>query len=377
MSTKTIKRIGVLTGGGDCPGLNAVIRAVTKTAITRYGLEVYGIRDGVLGLIQNRIEPLDIDRVSGILTQGGTILGTSNNANPHRFPVHRDGTMREEDVTDRMLDHVRVNRLDALITIGGDGTQSMAFELIKDGVNCIGVPKTIDNDVMHCDRTFGFDTAVATATECLDKIHTTAMSHHRVMLVEVMGRNAGWLALHAGVAGGSDIILIPEIPYAIETIGAEIATRGRHGRTYTILCVSEGAAPAGGTQYVQRHVESAPDPIRLGGIAEALAREIEAAFHVDTRATTLGHIQRGGTPTSTDRVLATRYGCEAVNLLMRGAEGKVVVWRDGTITHVDTAEVANRQRRVPADHPLIASARAVGTSFGDPPPAAKETPSCR
>ena len=362
---RPIKRIGVLTGGGDCPGLNAVIRAVTKSAIAQYGIEVYGIHDGVLGLIQNRIRRLDYDSVSSILTQGGTILGTSNNANPHRFPVHRDGTIQHEDVTDRMVDHVRANRLDAIITIGGDGTQSMAHELIKDGINCIGVPKTIDNDIMHCEVTFGFHTAVTTATECLDKIHSTAMSHHRVMLVEVMGRNAGWLALHAGVASGSDIVLIPEIPYSLDRIGEALEQRRRSGRTFSIVCVSEGAAPAGGKQVVQRHVEESPDPIRLGGIAEALAAEIEEAFHVDTRATILGHIQRGGTPTATDRVLATRFGCEAVELLMSGAEGRLVVWRDGTIGHVDIASVANQQRKVPLDHPLLASARAVGTTFGN------------
>ena len=364
MST-SIKRIGILTGGGDCPGLNAVIRAVTKTAITKYGLEVYGIHDGAMGLIQNRMTELNIDSVSGILTLGGTILGTSNNANPHHFPVHRDGKLSHEDVTDRMLDHVKVNRLDAVITIGGDGTQSMANELVKDGVNCIGVPKTIDNDILHCERTFGFDTAVATATECIDKIHTTAMSHRRVMLVEVMGRNAGWLALHAGVASGSDIILIPEIPFNLDDIGAALEERRRKNRRFSIICVSEGAAEQGGEQVVQRHVEESPDPIRLGGIAQVLAGKIEKQFHVDTRSTTLGHIQRGGTPTSTDRVLATRYGYQAMELLMSGAEGKLVVWQDGTITSVDIESVANRQRKVQLDHPLVASARSIGTSFGD------------
>jgi len=364
MST-SIKRIGVLTGGGDCPGLNAVIRAVTKTAITKYGLEVYGIRDGVMGLIQNRMKELSIDSVSGILTLGGTILGTSNNANPHHFPVHRNGILSHEDVTDRMLDHVKANHLDAIITIGGDGTQSMAYELIKDGVNCIGVPKTIDNDILHCERTFGFDTAVATATECIDKIHTTAMSHRRVMLVEVMGRNAGWLALHAGVASGSDIILIPEIPFNLEHIGTALEERRRKNRTFSIICVSEGAAEQGGEQVVQRHVEESPDPIRLGGIAQVLAEKIEENFHVDTRSTTLGHIQRGGTPTSADRVLATRFGYEAMELLMSGAKGKLVVWQDGTIASVDIESVANQQRKIHVDHPLVASARSIGTSFGD------------
>ena len=360
-----IKRIGVLTGGGDCPGLNAVIRAVTKTAITKYGLEVYGIRDGALGLIQNRIFPLDSDAVSGILTVGGTILGSSNNANPHKFPVHKDGKIHHEDVTDRMLDHIEANRLDAIITIGGDGTQSMANEMVKDGINCIGVPKTIDNDIMHCERTFGFDTAVDTATEALDKVHTTAMSHHRVMLVEVMGRNAGWLALHAGVASGSDVILLPEIPFTIESIASTIQERARNGRTFTIICISEGATLKDGAQVVSRHIESSPDPIRLGGVGHVVAQQIEEHCQVDTRAVTLGHVQRGGTPTSTDRVLATRYGNEALELLISGAEGKLVVWQNGTITNVDIASVANQQRKVPTDHPLISTARGIGTCFGD------------
>ena len=364
---RSIRRIGVLTGGGDCPGLNAVIRAVTKTAVGKYGLEVYGIRDGAVGLIENRMGPLDYDAVSGMLTVGGTMLGSSNNANPHHYPVHRDGKMTREDVTDRMLDHVAANRLDAIITIGGDGTQSMAHELVKDGVNCIGVPKTIDNDLMHCDLTFGFDTAVTTATECLDKIHTTAMSHHRVMLVEVMGRNAGWLALHAGVASGSDIILIPEMPFRLEAIGEVLEHRRRRGRRFSIICVSEGAAEEGGQQVVQRHIEESPDPIRLGGIAEVLGREIEAAYTVDTRSVVLGHVQRGGSPTPADRVLATRYGHAAMELLMGGAHGRLVVWQGGAITDVAIEDVANQQRKVPPDHPLIASARAIGTSFGDGP----------
>ena len=235
--TTSIKRIGILTGGGDCPGLNAVIRAVTKTAIYKYGLEVYGIEDGTLGLIHNRIDPLDTERVSNILLMGGTILGSSNNANPRNFPVHKDGQIEHQDVSGRMLDHIKVNKLDAIVTIGGDGTQSMANELLQAGVNCIGVPKTIDNDIMHCERTFGFDTAVNTATECLDKIHTTAMSHDRVMVVEVMGRNAGWLALHAGVASGSDIVLLPEIPYNLDKIGEALEARAKKGtHVYHRVC---------------------------------------------------------------------------------------------------------------------------------------------
>ena len=362
---KSIKRIGILTGGGDCPGLNAVIRAVTKTAIYKHGLEVYGIQDGTLGLIHNRIAPLDSKRVSNILLMGGTILGTTNNANPKHFPVHQNGEIKHINVFDRMLDHIAINKLDAIITIGGDGTQSMAHELIQAGINCIGVPKTIDNDIMHCDRTFGFDTAVTTATECLDKIHTTAMSHDRVMVVEVMGRNAGWLALQAGVASGSDILLLPEIPYDLDKIGEALDARAKNGRTFTIVCISEGAKEKGGTQVVKRRIEGSPDPIRLGGVGKLLASQIEEMFSLDTRCTILGHIQRGGTPTPFDRSLATRYGYEAVELLVSGEEGKLVVWQNGTVKHVSIKSVANQQRKVPLNHPLVQTARAVGTSFGD------------
>jgi len=362
---KKIKRIGVLTGGGDCPGLNAVIRAVTKSAIHRYQLEVYGIEDGFLGLIQNRMRPLGWNDVSNILTAGGTILGTSNRANPQAYPVKHDGKTEYVDVTDRVLEHVQANELDAVVCIGGDGTMTGAAHLIRNGINCIGVPKTIDNDLEGCDQTFGFDTAVQTATECLDKIHSTAMSHHRVMVVEVMGRNAGWLALHSGVASGADVILIPEIDYDLEKINELLIQRSRLGKRFSILCVSEGAKPKGGQLTVARRVEGSPDPIRLGGCGTRLADAIEAATGLETRATILGHIQRGGTPDSFDRVLATRFGYHALELTMSGGTGKLVVWHDGKIGEVDITSIAGQQRKVPLDHPLLATARAVGTNFGD------------
>lgn len=360
-----IRRIGVLTGGGDCPGLNAVIRAVTKSAMNRYKLEVLGVEDGFLGLIQNRMRPMRWNDVSNILTLGGTILGTSNAANPRRFAVERNGGHEFVDVTDRVIDHVRHRGLDALICIGGDGTMSGAADLLKAGINCIGVPKTIDNDLMGCEQTFGFDTAVTTATECLDKIHSTAMSHHRVMVVEVMGRNAGWLALHAGVASGSDVILIPEIPYDLDKVSRVLIDRSRQDKRFSIICCSEGASPIGGEKIVAHRVETSPDPIRLGGIAHKLAADILAHTGLDTRATALGHIQRGGTPTPLDRTLATGFGFHALELLMEGARGQLVVWAGGRITEIPIADVANKQRLVPLDHPLVAAARAVGTSFGD------------
>ncbi len=361
----TIKRIGVLTGGGDCPGLNAVIRAVTKSALHEHHVEVYGIEDGFLGLIQNRMRPLQWSDVSNILTLGGTILGTSNQANPQRYAVQRGGKTEFADVTDRVVEHVRGNRLDAVVCIGGDGTMTGAANLIRHGINCIGVPKTIDNDLEGCDLTFGFDTAVTTAAECLDKIHTTAMSHHRVMVVELMGRNAGWLTLHAGISSGSDVILIPEIPYDLGRICEVLERRGRNGKRFSIVAVSEGAKPIGGEVVVQRLVETSPDPIRLGGIANKLVADIEGASGLESRATILGHIQRGGTPTPADRVLATMFGHQALKLLLGGAEGKLVVWKDGKLSQVDIESVAGKQRKVPLDHPLVATARAVGTSLGD------------
>jgi len=363
--TSSIRRIGVLTGGGDCPGLNAVIRAVTKSAIHRHKIEVFGVEDGFLGLIQNRMRPLAWADVSNILTLGGTILGTSNQANPEHYAVQRGDKTEFINVTDRVVEHVRANHLDALVCIGGDGTMTGAANLIRNGINCIGVPKTIDNDLEGCDQTFGFDTAVTTAAECLDKIHTTAMSHHRVMVVEVMGRNAGWLALHAGIASGSDIILIPEIPYDLGSICQTLAFRSRTGKRFSIICVSEGARPKDGQVVVQRRVETSPDPIRLGGIANKLAADIEAASGLEARATILGHVQRGGTPSPADRVLASAFGHHAMELLVAGASGKLVVLKDGRIGEIDIQSVAGKQRKVPPDHPLIQVARAVGTSFGD------------
>jgi len=360
-----IKRIGVLTGGGDCPGLNAVIRAVTKSAMHQYHLEVFGIEDGFLGLIQNRMRVLEWGDVSNILTLGGTILGTSNQANPQQYAIQRNGQTEFADVTDRVLEHVRANHLDAIVCIGGDGTMTGAANLIKNGINCIGVPKTIDNDLEGCDQTFGFDTAVTTAAECLDKIHTTAMSHHRVMVVELMGRNAGWLTLHVGVASGADIILIPEIPYDLTKVCEVLEHRSRVGKRFSIIAVSEGAKPKGGDVVIQRRVETSPDPIRLGGIANKLIADIESCTGLEARATILGHIQRGGTPTPADRVLATMFGHHALDVLLEGAVGKLVVWKDGKLNQVDIESVAGKQRRVPADHPLVHTARAVGTSFGD------------
>ncbi|MCE5277493.1 MAG: ATP-dependent 6-phosphofructokinase [Planctomycetaceae bacterium] len=362
---KILRRIGILTGGGDCPGLNAVIRAVTKAALFG-GLEVVGIRDGYLGLIEGHMQPLTWRDVSGILTLGGTILGSSNKANPAKYAVpDGQGGWDIRDVREQVVRNAAEAGLDALVIIGGDGTMSGAAELVERGVRCVGVPKTIDNDLWATEVTFGHDTAVTTAAEALDKVHTTASSHHRVMVVEIMGRYAGWLALHAGIAGGADVILIPEIPFDLDKICAHCQSRRRGGRGFTIIAAGEGAIPIGGQQFVESIVEDSPDPIRLGGVAKYVADEIERRSGLDSRAIVLGHVQRGGTPTPYDRVLATRFGYHAFRLLQTGQFGRVVVMQQGQITSVPIVDVANKVRTVPLDSDLIATARAVSTHFGD------------
>ncbi len=360
-----IHRLGVLTAGGDCPGLNAVIRAVAKTALGKHDLEVMGIEDGFLGLIQNRIRPLNNESVSNILTLGGTILGANNKIAPRRYPVQVDGSVEFRDVTERCLEHIRFNHLDALVVIGGDGTMSVTSDFVRLGINCIGVPKTIDNDLYGTDVTFGFATAVSIATEALDRVHTTAASHHRAMIVEVMGRNAGWIALHSGIASGSDVILIPEIPYDIGVICDFVKTRSRRGKRFSLLCVSEGARPVGGNQVIQHLDSLSPDPVRLGGIGQKIADDIEAATGIETRTITLGHVQRGGTPVAQDRVLATEFGNKAIELLQAGERGRLVVMKGRTVTHIPLVDAENKQRLVPTDHPLLRAARDVGTCFGD------------
>jgi len=362
-----IRRIGVMTGGGDCPGLNAVIRAVVKTAINDYGWEVLGIEDGFLGLIENRIHPLTPKDASNILTLGGTILGTSNKSNPAKFKVGVDeqGNPIVKDVTDRCMANYRARGMDALVCIGGDGTMSGAAGLIPKGLRCVGVPKTIDNDLMHTEVTFGFNTAVQIATEALDRIHSTASSHHRVMLVEMMGRYAGWLTLHAGAASGADIILIPEIPYALDEICEYCLARSIRGKAFTIIAVAEGAKPRGGEYTVSQVVKDSPDPIRLGGVSQVLASQISEQSGLECRATVLGHVQRGGTPCAFDRVLATLFGHHALKLLAAGEYNRLVVVQRGELTSVPIAEVADRQRLVPRDHPLVAACRSIGVSFAE------------
>lgn len=366
MSTP-IKRIGILTGGGDCPGINAVIRAVVKTAMKDHQWECFGIEDGFLGLIENRIRPLAWNDTSNILTRGGTILGTSNKANPAHFATGEDsdGNPIFEDVRDKAMAHYHAHHLDAMVVIGGDGTMSCATDLIEMGARCVGVPKTIDNDLMHTHITFGFQTAVEIATEALDRVHTTAASHHRILIVELMGRNAGWLTLHAGLASGSDIILIPEIPYSVESVCRACTSRADHGKHFTIIAVSEGARPVGGDVVVKTRVADSHEAIRLGGVAQVLRREIESCTKIETRDVVLGHVQRGGTPCAADRVLATRFGHEATELLAAGQFNQLVVVQEGQLRSVPISSVANQQRLVAPDDPLIRIARSVGSSMGD------------
>ena len=362
----SIRRLGILTGGGDCPGLNAVIRAVAKTAILQYGIEVIGIEDGFQGLIEHRVRPLSTKDVSGILTRGGTILGSNNKANPSHYCTGRtpSGEPIWEDVSEKCMTTVRRERLDAIIVIGGDGTMACAAPIAAAGVNVIGVPKTIDNDLVGTEITFGFLTAVSTATDALDRLQSTADSHHRVMVCEVMGRHGGWIALTSGVASGSDVILIPEIPFDMRKIVADIERRMR-GPGFAIVVVAEGARPLGGSQVIGRYDDTSPDPIRLGGIGNMVATQIADLTGIETRTTVLGHTQRGGAPIASDRILATNFGFHAMAVLASGKRNRMVVRENNIFSDIDLFETVGTQRLVPLDHPLITAARAIGTSFGD------------
>ncbi len=361
------QRIGVLTGGGDCPGLNAVIRGIVKSAANRFGYEVIGIFDGYRGMLEGNFTILTSDKVSGILTQGGTILGTDNKTNPFGVVEHVNGERQVVDKSDACVDFYNDLGLDALIAIGGDGTLTIAGKLAEKGLNVVGVPKTIDNDLMETDITFGFDSARTTATEAIDKLHTTAQSHHRVMLVEVMGRNAGWLALESGIAGGGDIILLPEFPYHIDEVVAAIRKRHRFGKKFSIVVVSEGTYPEGGHQVYRKIVEEDTSaPARLGGVSNVVADQIEEKLGIETRVTILGHLQRGGTPTPFDRLLATQFAIRAVELVDERKFNHMVALQGNKMVPVPIEKVMGKQRNVPKDHYLLKVALSVGTSLGVP-----------
>ncbi len=362
---RRIKRIGVLTGGGDCPGLNAVIRAVVKTCAFEYGIDVVGVQDGYGGLIQDRMRPLGSDDVSGILSRGGTILGTSNRDNPFRVPAEEEGEVRFRDLSDQALKNASRRGIELLVVIGGDGSLSIAHQLSEKGLPVIGVPKTIDNDLGATDVTFGYDTALTTATEAVDKLHTTADSHHRLMVLEVMGRYAGWIALGAGMAGGGDVVLIPEIPFDLDKVAAAIQERGYRGRSFSILVVAEGAAPKGGQMFVDRTIKESTDSIRLGGVGRWLALELERKLEWEARVTVLGHLQRGGVPSPHDRILATRFGVEAARLVASGESGRMVSLHGTEVDSVPLLEAVKQIRRVDPQSQVVRAARAVGTCFGD------------
>lgn len=350
-------RIGVLTGGGDCPGLNAVLRAVTKSLIRQCGAEVVGIEDGFLGLIEQRVRPLDWDSVSGILATGGTVLGTHNRASPLDW--------QGRDLRDEVVRYARDDlRLDALVAIGGDGTMTIAHALAGRGLPMVGVPKTIDNDIEGCERSFGFDTAVATATEALERLQTTGQSHGRVMVVETMGRNAGWSALEAGIAGAADVVLLPEIDFDVDAVAAVCRARAAR-RRHTLICIAEGAKPHGGAQTVRERIADSPEPVRLGGVGHALQAQLQPLLDREVRATVLGHVQRGGPPTAFDRVLATQYGNAAAQLVIAGQFDRMVTLQAGALTSVPVAQVAGRSRQIPAGHPLLVCARQIGVSLGE------------
>ena len=360
-----VKKIAVLTGGGDCPGLNAVIRAVVRTAVLGHGVEVLGIEDGFDGLVGTpRIRRLGLEDVRGILPRGGTILGTSNRGNPFNFPVEVDGKTVQQDVSGKVVDTLRELGIDALVAIGGDGTLKIAHQLSLKGVNVIGVPKTIDNDLSATDVTFGYHTAVGIVTEALDRLHTTAESHQRVIVVEVMGRDAGWIALESGIAGSADVILIPEIPYQIDKVCATIARRREQGSRFSIVVVAEGAAPRGGGQIVQKAAADNLGVSRLGGIAHQVAAQLEECLDMETRVVVLGHVQRGGTPSHTDRLLGTRFGVRAMELVAAESWDTMVALHGTRVEAVPLEDAIGRLNLVDPGGELVSAAESLGIGLG-------------
>lgn len=371
------KKIGILTAGGDSPGLNAAIRGVGKTGLGHYGMEIVGFRDGITGLVENRSMPLDGRALSGILTVGGTILGTSRDK-VHQMPVDGESV----DMVGQVVENCERSGVDALIMLGGGGTAKNALKLVEAGLNVIHLPKTIDNDIARTDTSFGFATAMEIATEALDRVHSTAHSHHRIILTEIMGHRAGWLTLGSGIAGGADVILIPEVPYSVEAIAERIRARRAHGSNFSVVAVAEGARDVEDTadyEAARLLVKTATTPEskgaakkHLANVEDAqrehtfkLARELEAATGLESRVTILGYIQRGGAPCAADRLLATRLGAVAADLAARGEFGVMVAARGDGAEAVPLEEVAGRLKTVPPDHDWITAARKVGTSLGD------------
>jgi len=359
------KRIGILTGGGDCPGLNAVIRALVKGAVLRRGWEVVGIEDGFDGLLDDsRMRPLGLDEVRGILPRGGTILGTTNRGNPFSSPVEINGKLETVDLSGRVLENIRRRGIDAIVAIGGEGSLTIALELMRKGIPVVGVPKTIDNDLLETDVTFGYNTALETATDALDKLHSTAESHHRVMVMEVMGRYAGWIALESGISGGADVILIPEIPFSIEKICASIELRKSRGSRFSIIVAAEGAMQRGGS----RVIKSAPDirhqVERLGGIGEYVSKSIGKCLEMDSRVMVLGHLQRGGSPSTFDRCLGSRFGIMALELIDKGLFGHMVCLKGTKIRSVPIEKAVRRLKLVNPNGQMVNTAEELGIYLG-------------
>ena len=351
-----IRCIGICTGGGDAPGLNAVIRAAVKAAILKYKWKVIGIPDGFDGLIwPEKSRELTLKEVSGILPRGGTILGTTNRGNPFHYQTVENGREVVRDISAEVIANTRKLGIDAVISIGGDGSQKIALGLFEKGMKVVGVPKTIDNDLCATEVTFGFDTALHTATDAVDKIHTTAESHHRIMLVEVMGRDAGWIALEAGIAGGAHVILIPEIPFTIENICNYVSQRATYGKYFTIVVVAEGI----------KLPPELKENRRSGAVGNLIGNAIAATSHKEVRVSVLGHIQRGGSPSPFDRILATRFGVAAVDLIANGGFGKMVCLQQECICAVDIAQAVGKLKTVDAQGEIVRTARAIGISFGD------------
>lgn len=379
--------IGILTSGGDCPGLNAAIRAVTKAAINEYNMTVIGIMDGFRGLVENRTIHLEAKRVSGILTTGGTILGTSRDK-VHKMPMGG----KSRDMTEVAVENVHRNHIDCLVCLGGGGTQKNALRLHQvGGINVMTLPKTIDNDVEGTDTTFGFDTALQIATDAIDRLHTTATSHHRVIVCEIMGHKTGWLTLCAGIAGGADVILIPEIPYGLNVVADYLLERRRRGSRFSIIAVAEGAVSVEDAKVLEEREESSGNPKKKKKtksmsdpdsisddtddyyfvkepISSRIARRLQEMTRIEARVTSLGHVQRGGIPTAFDRWLCTRLGTKAAQLLARGVYNVMVGYDSGLCKPVPLEEVAGKRKTVPSNHPMIVSARLVGTCMGDRSP---------
>ncbi|NLV24049.1 MAG: ATP-dependent 6-phosphofructokinase [Deltaproteobacteria bacterium] len=361
----TKKKIAILTGGGDCPGLNAVIRGVVISAVVQRGWEVLGIRDGFDGLVgEPRYVRLEVANVRGILSRGGTILGTSNRGNPFSFPIRKGDVMEMQDVSAQVVENIRALGIDALVAVGGDGTLKIGKRLCELGVPVVGVPKTIDNDLRGTDVTFGYNTAVGIVTEALDRLLTTAESHHRVIVVEVMGRNAGWIALESGIAGGADVILIPEIPFQIDKVCESLRLRRRIGRKFSLVVVAEGAHAIAGERIVQATAQENLGIERLGGIGEAVSRQLSTALDIETRVVVLGHVQRGGTPAHFDRILSSRFGVHAVRLIEKGQFGRMVALRGRSVVSVDIDAAVASLNLVDPQGDLIAVAEELGINMG-------------